>query len=133
MAILCCVAKNSLRGTVLFIIIPLGNSVGMAGLLYAILQKVVSYKEGKRLSRKLGAYSYVECSAKTTQGVKEVSMNVIEQLFLILFRKLHCIAFFISFVTNNFNTINFFNEQVDRQANVIINNLTTIFPCRRNK
>ncbi len=68
----------------------------MAGSWYAFLQKVVSYKEGKRLSRKLGAYSYVECSAKTTQGVKEVSMNVILQLFLILFRKLLHSLFLLS-------------------------------------
>ncbi|KAH6672010.1 Rho GTPase Rho1 [Halenospora varia] len=35
-------------------------------------QHVVTYEEGKEVGRKIGAYKYLECSANTNQGVREV-------------------------------------------------------------
>lgn len=35
-------------------------------------QKPVSYEEGLAVAQKIGAYKYLECSAKSNDGVKEV-------------------------------------------------------------
>jgi Ras family protein A len=35
-------------------------------------QKPVSYEEGLTVAQKIGAYKYLECSAKKLDGVKEV-------------------------------------------------------------
>lgn len=35
-------------------------------------QNPVSYEEGLAVAQKIGAYKYLECSAKTQEGVKEV-------------------------------------------------------------
>jgi len=35
-------------------------------------QKPISYEEGQRVANKIGAYKYLECSAKTQQGIREV-------------------------------------------------------------
>jgi Ras family protein A len=35
-------------------------------------QKPVSPEEGEEIRKKIGAYKYLECSAKTNEGVREV-------------------------------------------------------------
>lgn len=35
-------------------------------------QEPVKFEEGKRMAEKIGAYAYLECSAKTKQGVRDV-------------------------------------------------------------
>jgi Ras family protein len=35
-------------------------------------RRIVAFEEGKRMARDIGAVAYVECSAKSQQGLKEV-------------------------------------------------------------
>jgi dsRNA-specific ribonuclease len=41
-------------------------------------QKPISEAQGQRLARELGVYKYMECSAKTQQGLKDVFDEVSE-------------------------------------------------------
>lgn len=39
-------------------------------------KRIVSFEEGKRMARDIGAVAYVECSAKTRQGLRETFEEV---------------------------------------------------------
>lgn len=40
-------------------------------------QQVITYQQGVVVARQIGAYKYVECSAKLGQGVQEVFVSAI--------------------------------------------------------
>ena len=45
-------------------------------------EEVVTLQEGKQMAKEIGAYSYKECSAKTSYGVQEVFEDAIKASFL---------------------------------------------------
>lgn len=50
----------------------LGNTLTRHARLRKTSQKPVTPEEGEEVRKKIGAYKYLECSAKTNEGVREV-------------------------------------------------------------
>ncbi|CAO3592493.1 unnamed protein product [Absidia cylindrospora] len=65
----------------------LRNDPGTIEALQRNSQKPVTYEEGIDVSRKIGAYKYLECSAKSNDGVREVFEHATRAILASFLRK----------------------------------------------
>lgn len=55
--------------------------------IFAIMRRSLTTEQGEEVRKKIGAYKYLECSAKTNEGVREVFEHATRAALLTVKRK----------------------------------------------